>query len=65
MTAPVFRYKEGKEEMMAFAMPGDMSFDQVPTPDDSNVEVVQIESGSFAVKRYSGCTNSEKEKQQL
>ena len=44
-------------------MPADMT--EVPQPDDSTIEVSQIEAGIFAVNRYSGWDNDKKDQEHL
>ena len=48
---------------MAFVMPADMT--EVPQPDDSTIEVSQIEAVIFAVNRYYGWDNDKKEQEHL
>ena len=65
MTAPVFMQYEGNVEIMSFVMPEDMDFEETPQPRNKRVSVSQSEAGQYAVYRYKGRNNREKEAKAL
>jgi DNA gyrase inhibitor GyrI len=50
---------------MAFEMPAKLTSAQVPKPSDGSVTVRELEPGRFAVLRFSGGRNAEKESEAL
>jgi len=65
MTTPVFMSGGGTNEAMAFVMPAKLKAGDVPKPADEQVRVRELEAGRFAVLRYSGGRNLDKEAQSL
>jgi len=65
MTTPVFMSGGGTNEAMAFVMPAKLKAGDVPKPADEQVRVRELEAGRFAVLRYSGVRNLDKEAQSL
>lgn len=65
MTTPVFMSGGGTNEAMAFVMPAKLKAGDVPKPADEQVRVRELEPGRFAVLRYSGGRDLEKEAQSL
>jgi DNA gyrase inhibitor GyrI len=61
MTTPVFMSGSMSNATMAFVMPAKLTSAQVPKPSDGSVTVRELEPGRFAVLRYSGGRNAEKE----
>jgi len=54
MTAPVHIWQEGEGTMMAFTMPYEYSFDDLPSPDDKGVHLVKHSGCTVAVLSFSG-----------
>ena len=54
MTTPVTQYASGNEQVMQFYLPTRFDQKSAPIPLNDAVEIVSIESGYFAVIRYSG-----------
>ena len=54
MTTPVTQYASGNEQIMQFYLPARFDQKSAPIPLNDSVEVASIESGYFAVIRYSG-----------
>ena len=54
MTTPVTQYASGNEQIMQFYLPARFDQKSAPIPLNDSVEVASIESGHFAVIRYSG-----------
>ena len=54
MTTPVTQYTSGNEQIMQFYLPARFDQKSAPIPLNDSVEVASIESGYFAVIRYSG-----------
>ena len=65
MTTPVFMSGGGTNEAMTFVMPAKLKAGDVPKPADEQVRVRELEAGRFAVLRYSGGRNLDKEAQSL
>jgi hypothetical protein len=65
MTTPVFMSGSVSNSTMAFVMPAKLTAAQVPKPSDGSLAVRELEPGRFAVLRYSGGRNAEKEAQML
>jgi hypothetical protein len=65
MTTPVFMSGSGSNATMAFVMPVKLTAAQVPKPVDGSVTVRELEPGQFAVLRFSGGRNAEKESEAL
>lgn len=61
MTTPVFMTGNDTNATMAFVMPAPMASGGVPEPTDAAVKVREIAAGRFAVFRYSGGRNRQKE----
>ena len=59
MTAPVQQTMSGPAEM-AFMMPAEYAFDELPEPNDARVAFRQAPAYTAAVIRYSGWANAEK-----
>ena len=54
MTTPVTQMKKKGNMTMQFYLPSKFNKDNVPNPSRSDVEIVNIEGGYYAVIRYSG-----------
>ena len=54
MTTPVTQIKKKGSMTMQFYLPSKFNKDNVPNPSRSDVEIVNIEGGYYAVIRYSG-----------
>ena len=54
MTTPVTQYAVGNQQIMQFYLPARFDQKSAPVPLNDSVEVASIESGYFAVIRYSG-----------
>ena len=54
MTTPVTQYASGNEQVMQFYLPTRFDQKSAPIPLNDAVEIASIESGYFAVIRYSG-----------
>merc|ERR1719163_376416 len=65
MTTPVFMQDIDGSEMMAFVMPGDMDFEDVPEPSASNVYTKEIEAARWATYTYSGWANDRSNRRAL
>jgi hypothetical protein len=65
MTTPVFMFGSTSNATMAFVMPAKLTPAQVPKPSDGSVTVRELEPGRFAVLRFSGGRNAEKESEML
>ncbi len=61
MTTPVFMSGSDSNATMAFVMPAKMKTAEVPKPSDGTVTVRELAAGRFAVLRYSGGRNAQKE----
>jgi DNA gyrase inhibitor GyrI len=65
MTTPVFMSGSQSNATMAFVMPAKLAAAQVPRPSDNSLTIRELEPGQFAVLRYSGGRNAEKESAML
>ena len=54
MTTPVTQIQKKGNMTMQFYLPSNFNKDNVPNPSRSDVEIVNIEGGYYAVIRYSG-----------
>ena len=54
MTAPVTLIKEKNRTMMQFFLPSNFNENNVPNPTSSDLEILNIEGGFYAVIQYSG-----------
>ena len=54
MTAPVTQIEKNGNMTMQFYLPEKFNKDNVPNPSSSDVEIINIEGGYYAVIRYSG-----------
>ena len=59
MTAPVTQIKKNGNTYMQFYLPSKFHSKSIPNPSDANVKISKMDSGFYAVIRYSG-RNSEK-----
>ncbi|WP_414839133.1 SOUL family heme-binding protein [Carnobacterium sp. TMP28] len=60
MTVPVIREETGKNQKMAFVVPGKYR-DKIPEPTNSNLTIKKFEEGLFGSIRYSGFSTTAKE----
>jgi hypothetical protein len=60
MTSPVEMWDNKSTMNMAFTMPSEYSFTNLPEPNDSKVKIVQVPERLVAVKRFSGFYGSKK-----
>jgi DNA gyrase inhibitor GyrI len=65
MTTPVFMSGSETNPTMAFVLPAKMKSGEVPKPADGSVTVGELAAGRFAVLRYSGGRNAEKDAESL
>ena len=65
MTTPVFMSGNETNTTMAFVMPAEMKSGAVPKPADGSVTVRELAAGRFAVLRYTGGRNGEKEAESM
>ena len=63
MTTPVHMEKKKGENSMAFVLPKKFTDENTPQPNDSSLMVFEDKGGYFAAIKYSGYTNSLKEKE--
>ncbi len=63
MTTPVHMEKKTGENSMAFVLPKTFTDVNTPQPNDSSLSVFEDRGGYFAAIRYSGYTNTSKEKE--
>ena len=63
MTTPVHMEKKKGENSMAFVLPKKFTDENTPQPNDSSLMVFEDKGGYFAAIKYSGYTNSSKEKE--
>ena len=54
MTTPVTQVKKNGNMTMQFYLPSKFNSDNVPNPSNTDVSIVNIEGGHYAVLRYSG-----------
>jgi len=54
MTAPVSQVKEGDEYSVTFMMPSKYTIDELPKPQDKDVELVHLPAQTMAAIRYRG-----------
>ena len=54
MTTPVTQIKKKGNMTMQFYLPSNFNKDNVPNPTSSDVEIINIEGGYYAVIKYSG-----------
>ena len=59
MTIPVTQTEKSGNMTMQFYLPSKFNKDNVPDPTNSDVEVINIEGGYYAVIRYSGMASEE------
>ncbi len=64
MTIPVIEEMTDKKRKMAFVIPK-KHWEHAPKPNDPNLSIKSFDSGSFAVIRYSGLSNRQKEQKKL
>ncbi len=57
MTAPVTQVQSGNEWRVRFSMPSSFTMQNIPTPNDRRVKIIQEPAKKFAVIRFSGLTN--------
>ena len=60
MTAPVHIWEEGDGTMMAFTMPSEYSMEDLPSPNDSGVHLVNASGRSFAALTFTGLSGTRK-----
>ena len=60
MTAPVHMWKSEGGSMMAFIMPSEHEISDLPTPNDSEIELLSVEGGVFAATKFSGFSGHSK-----
>lgn len=61
MTTPVHMQKNNNNSSMEFVLPSNFTPDSAPKPSDSSLQLYQSASQHYAVIKYGGYTNSEKE----
>jgi hypothetical protein len=54
MTAPVTQERKDQKWRITFMMPSKYTMDELPTPDDNRIAIMEEESKTAAVIRYSG-----------
>jgi hypothetical protein len=60
MTAPVHIWEEGDGTMMAFTMPSEYSMEELPSPNDGGVNLVNAAGRSFAALTFTGLSGTRK-----
>ena len=65
MTTPVFMSGNDTNRTMAFVLPARLKTDEVPRPADGQVTVRDLPGGRFAVLRFSGRRNANRESETL
>ena len=60
MTAPVHIWEEGDGTMMAFTMPSEYSMEDLPSPNDGGVHLVNASGRSFAALTFTGLSGTRK-----
>lgn len=68
MTVPVAQSSAPEGGYMQFFLPGSYTMDSAPQPTDPNVQIVSVNGGNFAVRKFSGrasASNFEREKSKL
>ena len=65
MTTPVFMSGDDTNATMAFVLPAKLKASAAPKPSDATVTVRELPAGRFAVLRYSGGRNAQKEAESL
>ena len=61
MTTPVHMQKNNSNSSMEFVLPSNFTPDSAPKPSNSSLQLYQSTSQHYAVIKYGGYTNSEKE----
>lgn len=62
MTAPVFMDEKGENQgTMSFMLPADIAEAGAPAPDEESLEVTEVEGGTYAVLRFKGWKDKEKQ----
>ena len=65
MTTPVFMTNEQQEEKMCFVMPATMKTEDVPKPNDTSLNVREMQAAQFATYTYSGRMTKHNEQEAL
>jgi effector-binding domain-containing protein len=60
MTVPVFQEQKQDNWVMSFVLPAKYTLDNVPLPNNKDVNLIQIPKKKIATIRYSGFINQEK-----
>ena len=63
MTTPVHMEKKRGENSMAFVLPKKFTNENTPQPNDASLRVYEDGGGYFAAIKYSGYSNTSKEKE--
>ena len=61
MTTPVHMQKNNNNSSMEFVLPSNFTPESAPKPSNSSLQLYQSTSQYYAVVKYGGYTNSEKE----
>ena len=61
MTTPVYMKNNKENQIMEFVLPKKFNDNEIPKPDNLNLEVYMSKEAIFASIRYSGYNNSEKQ----
>mgnify|MGYP001156810144 FL=1 len=60
MTAPVHMWKSEGGSMMAFIMPSEHEMNDLPMPNDPEIELLPVKGGVFAAMKFSGFSGHSK-----
>ena len=60
MTAPVQMWENDRGSMMSFTMPSEYALDDLPTPTDPDVKLIEVEEYVVAVLSFSGFSRTGK-----
>jgi len=63
MTAPVFMWEEDEASMMSFVMPSEFELEQLPSPNDSAIQLTEREGEIVAALTFSGMNRMSRVKQ--
>ena len=61
MTTPVYMKNDKENQIMEFVLPKKFNYNEIPKPDNLNLEIYMSKEAIFASIRYSGYNNSEKQ----
>lgn len=65
MTAPVVQTSDGDHHVVAFVMPSEFTFENLPRPTDHTIRIREVPEAYAAVRQFSGRSSEEKFADQL